>query len=280
MENTEEIINWALRDGPKLNLQATYYRGLDEYFNNIFDIKVTFSFNSQTFAGRGTDLDEDVAFCKALSEAVEHLACDYYNIPTTSGLSAHVQIELAKTHARNELIEHDAFLAHFLLGLQISKIDPGVKNLFIQDKIKIEVFHLCHSPVGEGVMVLANGLEADNPFGYIIGTSFKQNMQDAIPHAHIEVARTICHILSSKNIDDLTIEKFCNLQNYHFLNHGQLARNIDYASKLEAIFTKPIVKTLELCDLNSFTYEELSLNFLPTAPPVKLVRASNEKLQT
>lgn len=279
MENTQQVIDWTLRNKDFLDLQVIYYEGLIKYFNSIFDIGITIRFKNEIYKGRGTDKNEKTAYLKAFSECIERVACSHYKLNSTNGLAAHTIFEEAKINARNELIERDAFMCHYLLMSKLKPLSLQISGVNSFSGINIKLYEMYRSTLGVGVLALAYGASKVPRFGLISGTSFQNNEAGAVKHALIEVARNLDDIIESHTVNDISLEDFNNLNNYSFNNHGELSRNLAYAQLFENSLNSNLLE-IKLDYLKTdFRYEEIDITFIKKNLPLKLARAHNFKLQ-
>lgn len=281
MDDSQKVIDWSLRNRNKLGLKVEYYEGLRTYFPKIFDIGVFIDVSGKKSFGRGTDFNERVAYCKAFSEAIERSFLEIYNIKNSNGLAAHYKIENACQNAKQELIERDAFLCAFLIGKGFQKI-RSLKKLerivdgFANVGIEVQFYRLCTYDIGSCILVSANGRYHSTPFGFILGSAFEVNEEQASYKAFIEVIRNLDHLVRSKDNDSINLENFMNLKNHSFSDHGKLAKNLEYALKLESLFAQsqsgfiikvPPKNTFEyrLLDSSAFPIDGLPLNVFQCA---------------
>lgn len=280
MENSKKIIDWTLKNRNHFKLEVIYYRGLEKYFPDLFDIGLSIEHEGKKFKGRGSDKDETVAYLKAFSECIERIATFHYKLDTTNGLAAHYNIENAKVNAFNELIERDSFMCHFLLRSNFNRL--SYESRFKQlDKtgIKIEYFEMCRTDSIVAILVLATGSSASPAFGLLSGTACDKTENKAIAHAEIEMLRNLDHILECQKVDDITIENFNQIEYAELDDHGKLSKNVKYAKEYASgLKREPIDLSTTYCK-DDFQFEEIDLRFIANDIPIKLVRSLNPKLQ-
>ncbi len=91
----------------------------------LYDFEVLVKINSLEFQGRGTDENQDLALCKAVSEAYERYCVSILGLKNSNGCSAHLNIDLAIENAKKELIERDCFLYQFISNQGYKKMSSS-----------------------------------------------------------------------------------------------------------------------------------------------------------
>ncbi|MBC7428170.1 MAG: hypothetical protein H7336_06135 [Bacteriovorax sp.] len=283
MEDTKKIINWSLENADLLSLKVEYYTGLRKIFPHIFDIGIFIEVEGKVSHGRGTDDFEEVAYAKALSEALERASINYFNIKNTNGLAVHFDIDSAKKNGREELLERDAFLCHFLLGKGFIERNPfnnkfNFEHLSNQN-ISIKFFEMCRYQDGVGILCIANGESFKRPFGNIFGSAFGDNEEIVFKKAYIEVLRLVMHI-KDKEIVSINLAKFKELEKYNFSDHGKLSLDLEYSKKINSFINENVLDMTKEVQSEDFQYEILDLSLIPLPNlPLHIVWTRNFKLQ-
>jgi len=284
--NSQEIVNWSLLHQRQLSLKVEYYTGLQTYFPELYDIGIFIEINGDKNWGRGTDSDEKVAYCKALSEAVERSCLKIFDIKNSNGLAVHPDRYEACRIAKSEVLERDAFMCGFLLGntFKQAEVPSQWKNIVSSFRligIEIKIFEMCSYENGSGYLALAEGYKSKKPFGYIMGSSFAESSEVSKNKALIEVLRNLDHVVRVGDVDSISIEDF-NLKNsFNFHDHGLLAKNLDYAFSIRNIFdsSKCQVITPPAVD-DDFKYQSFDPSRFPVPElPLYMVQCSNSNLQ-
>jgi hypothetical protein len=282
VENSQKIIDWSIEHSKEMSLKAEYYTGLKLYAPNLFDIGISISVNNKIYYGRGSDIVEEVAYCKALSEAIERAALKIYDIENTNGLAVHPVLDDAKNNAKNELIERDAFLCHYLLkkGFDILDFEFKEVELFLKDNININFYELCNYSNNTGVMCVASGINHQAPFGLVIGSAFGDSILDCGYKALIEVMRGVAYILETPKRSSLNETEFNELTEISFKHHGELALNVEYCKNFLTLINSNKLRIDNNVPKDSFEFEELSNDLFPIANmPLYIVRCKNKKIQ-
>ena len=153
MEDKKKLSRWLLDNYKALELQVTQLKWVEEWIPGFHDFEVSIVMNGQVFKGRGIDRSSDLAFTKAGAEAIERAICEENGI-SSCGVAVHVDYNLAKVSARNELVERDRFFCHYLTKTAFGKTTPewssdwgGIGFLEIQEKLRghsiaIQVFEM------------------------------------------------------------------------------------------------------------------------------------------
>jgi hypothetical protein len=114
MANRARINEWYLKHADDLALRIRRLRWTQTWCPGFHDIEVSIRINGRTSLGRGFDQNEEIAFHKAGSEAIERHLCAYHGIGT-EGTAIHIDRELAAEGARLELLERQLYSRrHFL----------------------------------------------------------------------------------------------------------------------------------------------------------------------
>lgn len=239
VENSKKIIDWSLKYCEELFLQVEYYTGLKAFFPSLFDIGILIKINDQTYYGRGSDENEEVAYCKALSEAIERSILEIYKLENSNGLAIHPDLNTAISNAQDELIERDAFFCHYFLNRGFFEIEISSSKIKFENfnsLFKVSFYELCKSDNSIGVVCSLNGKGVAKPFGNIMGTAYGYDLNGVAEKALIEALRMFVFFYKSTNSISMSEHEFCNLKSFSFSHHGKLAIDLDYSEKLEHLF--------------------------------------------
>jgi hypothetical protein len=282
VENSEKIIQWTLYNSSYLKLRVEYYSEVKVYSSSLFDIGLYITINQKEYFGRGTDSNEEIAYCKAFSEAVERSSLAIFNIKNTNGLAAHPILEEAQKNARNEVLERDAFFCAFLLKRGFK---PYRSNLikrciyFIDQKIEINFYEMCRYKNEVGILCVASGKDYIVPFGSISGSAFGASESLVAEKALLEVVRVLTNICFTKEVKSLTITDFEKIEDVGFRDHGKLALDIEYAKKMHEILNYPYLDIRNAWE-SHFSYESFDMKKFPLPDiPLFVVQATNNQLQ-
>ena len=278
MENSEKIIKWSLDNKKLLNLEVVYYTGLKDFLPEVEDIGINIKINNSTFHGRGTDLIEEIAYLKALSECIERATTYYSGIPNTNGVATHFDLSSAKANARDELIERDAFLCNFLLGSKLRKIQTRTINrISTKEIITLDYYEMSKCFLGIGVLAIMNS--SHDFLSY--GLAFSNYLEKSVEKSTFELLRDFVHFENNQNIQSITIEEFNISQHSNLNSHGNVSKSKKY---LELFLNSIANNNLRTSTLNyeevDFSYKIISHHDLFPNCPLHVVQAINPKLQT
>lgn len=286
MESSEKIVHWSLKYSDLLKLKVEYYSLMKEYLPNIFDIGVFVTVHGKEYYGRGTDYSESIAYCKALSEAIERSVLSLFEFDNSNGLAVHPILGNAIENAKNEIIERDAFLVKFLLNSGMKKIEDdflSINKKFSSDGIAISFYEMCKYENGVGILCVADGRRRKVPFGHITGTSFASNHEKALLHALVEVLRNLLSILKKENIPKISVADFSTLndKDINFSHHGRLSLDTEYANYFQSLLDSYPIALEDNIIEEGFYHEILNLNSfsLPEFPLIA-VRVNHPQLQS
>ena len=270
----------------QIKFKVTRFNWISEFLPYYTDLNFEFIFKDQKYNGRGTAQSEELALIKAAAEAIERCVCAQYKIHT-NGVAFHFDIDAAKLNARNELIERDLALCHYLtqtpfqhLKDEIPHFLNGAIQKFSNTHVNISLFKMKTVGNLKPVICLAEGNNAPVPFGLIIGLGCKESLHSAIESAFLECAKNVVYILHSNQVDTLSecdFESIKAIPNNHFLyalnpmTHLALAPLLEDSKKNKTIFVEAIN--------NDFQFEILKSDFLNLGINFYIVRAQNPSLQ-
>lgn len=236
VEDSKKIIDWSLKYSEELSLQVEYYTGLKSFIPDLFDIGILIKVNEKTYYGRGSDTNEETAYCKALSEAIERSILSIYNLKNTNGLAIHPNFRIAAKNAKDELIERDAFFCHYLLDKgfhQIKITSKKINEAVSLVNCKVTFYELCQSDGSIGILCSINGKEYVKPFGNILGTAYGQGIEEVAEKALIEALRMFIFFCSSSTKLPMSEQEFLSVQDVDFSHHGKLALDLNYSKEFE-----------------------------------------------
>lgn len=252
---------WILSDFSKLNVEVkklTWTLGVLPHFH---DYVVYIKYKNEIFYGRGTDLNEEVALKKAISEAIERIFLINSDLKNSNGIAAHPDLRHSQINSMNELVERDLFLSHFLTNTPFNKLSSTcLKNLseafsFVEtNKHDVSLFATKKSNYGETIVCVISGR---NDFGCIIGLSLNSgNLHEAIEKSFIEAFRQYFYLLSNNKLtDNISLEDFLELSVITIKDHGKLALDCTYYNSISDLFSSS-------SDLSNTFYEPHDFNFL------------------
>jgi hypothetical protein len=187
------LISWALRRADDLNLKATKFTWVDSIYPEYTDFRVNIKIDGKNYQGRGTDVDKNKAFAKALTEAIERqVSTQIYqskngnDMPWT--LCAHNSVANAREGAQRELLERDLFyfLNHYRISIKPYEIeiDSHLKSICEKTNVQIKQFLI---PCAENYLAITASTHVD--FDLITGLSLHPQIQSALKQSEFECLR-------------------------------------------------------------------------------------------
>lgn len=200
MADLSLLTKWALKNAKNFNISAIRFKWVDTWLPGFFDYRVKLTVREKEYIGRGTDLNENIAFDKALAEAVERMAVSDMDFPWAT--AAHVNYNEACIAAYRELLTIDRVLCHHFCKIPFKNISLKIldglilsKNLIYQlskNNLHLELCEL--RPVKDSVIVAAfiwSEIEdKDRVKGIVSGFGCASKIEEAALHATIECLRT------------------------------------------------------------------------------------------
>lgn len=283
VENSKKIIDWSLEHSEELFLQVEYYTGLKIFFPSLFDIGIFIKINEKTYYGRGSDENEEIAYCKALSEAIERSVLEIYKLENSNGLAVHPDLNIAISNAQDEIIERDAFFCHYFLNrgfFEIKISNSKIKLENCNSLFKLSFYELCKSDNSIGVLCSLNGKEFAKPFGNILGTAYGRDLNNVAEKALVEALRMFTFFNKNSNSFSISEQDFLNLKDFTFSHHGKLALDLRYSEKLESFFSnnKMLMNSSYSKEIFKNTILNPSLFPIPNIP-LFFVKSSSDFLQ-
>lgn len=130
MENQKRLEDWIEINHKELGLSVTSLNWTKDNNLDFYDFYSTIQISNRVYQGRGTSRIKNEAIIKSIVEAIERVVC-FDNDIHSNGVAAHSSIDMAKENAKNELIERDNYLSHYLLHYKGKSInsDPRLNDL-------------------------------------------------------------------------------------------------------------------------------------------------------
>lgn len=248
MANQKTLTDWILKNQNHLDLRIKDCTWIRKVFPGWFDIDLSIKVNGETFFGRGSAPDPDLALSKAFCEAVERNVCASHGTSST-GVAGHVIPMEAQENARLELYERK-FLADAFekgeIGLSVADYQP-MRNRYSGLGIEVNLYEVASIDSVRVFMCLANGEKFRLPFGGILGLGSSKSRDHAIQKALIECLRNLeSHIETPTS--SITKEEFEALDQKAGLDRQALLKNVPYFSELSKKMTASA--SVERLDLN------------------------------
>lgn len=257
MDDSQRVIQWILEHAHQIQLSVKAYNW-SEVINTdcgIKDCQASIIFNNKKYIGRGTALNEDDSFLKAIGEAFDRYLFDLSDQLTTNGFAIHSTPTNAKVNAISELIERDRFFCHFLTETPFyeSKIkinDLPINNNIFQflekNNINYGMFEMRKLNNYSSFIFFAEGLKHNPSFGFSFGLGCNLDPKKAACSSIIEGLVNLLFRIDNSNYNSLSLTEFLNQANEYLngnpnkidilKNHEKLAFNLDYFLKIKHLF--------------------------------------------
>jgi hypothetical protein len=244
MANETIALAWLLEHSQEYQLKIQTMSWIEKAFPGWTDVCCTLNINGNEITSWGASETADIALLKAFSEATEREVLQQDGSPTSNGFAAHLSPDKARQNAMFELIERDLFFCHFLSNSEFIPIAddkkigwkwlPKIESLICTLDLRIRYYILGNF----GILCAIDGLESKNKIGFIIGSSYKEDLEVAAISATIESLRQAYFIRRDNNGKGISLNQFCQINKPDFKDHGELALNIDYANQIAPLFSK------------------------------------------
>lgn len=226
------IQEWVLRNHKKLKLVIEEFQWPKEINISINDIQVNIEFDGIKATGRSVDENESSALLKAIAESIERWVLQKYNLPSSNGIAAHTNLVEAQISARNELLERDNFLCHYLTrtpwshaNKKILELNPIYKIAQINN-FQIEIGWIKSFLDQYVVISLAKNITQKNNSnvqGIYLGLACTNTLEASILKSFNELTMTLGHALTNGKSNPISLEQFNNLSEWGPEVHGKLA---------------------------------------------------------
>lgn len=208
-QNNLELFLWIQKNRGRLDLSISEnlpYRRL----TGVHAYSVVLKLHGVVRAGYGYDPSPIIALNKAFSEVVERFYCVHRGGLSTSGYATHFLPDAARTSARLELIERDAFLSHFLTETPFVEIDaekivcPSIDLQQIRSRLEkrgcsLSLFRMNSDFRVQAVMAVISGDQGKVPFGMKVAASTSPiSLEAAVQSAVLESTACASGLLFAK----------------------------------------------------------------------------------
>lgn len=232
MANQKTLTDWILRNQNPLDLRIRECTWIRKVFPGWYDIDLSIKVSGETFFGRGSAPDPDIALSKAFCEAVERSVCASLRISST-GVAGHIVQVKAQESARLELYERK-FLADAFekeeIGLSVADYQ-SLRTRYSSLGIKVDLYEVASLSSVRVFMCLANGENFRIPFGGILGLGSSDNRDHAIQKALIECFRNLEAHIETPTCS-MAKHEFEALDQKTGLDRQALLKNVSYFSDL------------------------------------------------
>jgi hypothetical protein len=211
------LIDWALANREQLQLVVTTLDWPSRWASDLFDFQATIDVEGETFIGRGTATNEELALTKALAEACERAiisrqAGQPENKPI--GCAVHTDPVQAKHKAALELIERSVidFIWQNHCGSRAAHFIPArcveTAKRFYLTGIQLHFRQLNKQFGAITTLCIATGLNAKKPFGVVIGLGCARTLEESLTSAAVEVIRNVVADLEGSGLQRLSFADY------------------------------------------------------------------------
>jgi len=218
----------------------------------------------------------------AIAEAFERAIMRNRNGLSSNGIAAHVDLQKARDAARDELLERDLFLCHYLTltAFERSRSHP-LSDRMSAAGVDLRLFSSRASAGIEVAVAVADGRRAAHPFGAVVGLGASQDADVAVAKAVRECVPNVLALLEGVASPPLSAVDLARLRDPG--PHDQLRWSFSPLSIdgiLPLLNGSSRAMPSEPQGAGEFSYELLhSPGDELGAPPLFVVRCVNEGLQ-
>ena len=239
MAAKKAVADWISTYAQSLNLKFTNLTWPRTMMPGWHDVESSITWNNQIFTGRGTAKSEQGAFTKAFAEVIERIAVKETRSPHSSGFAVHTSIESARTGAKLELFERDAFLCHFLTNTPFKSLNANPETTPIVSMLSSLGVRcgLCQMIGVSGyshVVFYAMGDKCKRPFGLLVSSASALWIDEAILNAAIQGVRSVVALVENERAKESLASARANTPEWHRLQ----GLDLEYGNWFEDTFLK------------------------------------------
>ena len=251
MATTEKLIKYMLDNQEALDLEVEHFNWTKSWGLNLYDLEVKITIDDRFFTGRGTDENQELAFCKASAEALERATVFYSPLKNSNGVAAHIDRSKAIEASKNELLERDIYLCHYLTTIpmkridydKIAKKDKIIKGIIVKLAAKELDLHILEMNSAldniHTICVAVFGEQSTSPFGMTIGFGTNADLITAIKSALFESMRNVSNFMENpKDIPAIDVIQFWASETITGREHLQLSKSFIFTSHVKDYFEK------------------------------------------
>lgn len=278
------LIQWAFRNKDKIQLSVSEIEKTPFHLDGYSDYEVTLNYLDHVATGRKASRSAIQALEIALSEAIERAVFHEGLFYTTNGMAAYPNVDGARLHAKQELIERDLFLCHYLTMTPFYPYPfqhPLVGDLW---KLGIEMsFHRTASWNNcSCVVAIASGEKFKRPFSYIIGSGASANLSDAASKAILEAALNVIHVIEDKTSTAISLGDFLSIEMPGVEDQLRMAMSFDVREGIKPLLQYRTDKVIPNVSAENDAFEFQVLHqpdVEQSRAPLYVVRCFNRDLQ-
>lgn len=288
MANLSRIDKWLSENMKEFDMRIVELQWPSLIGLSGHDVSFEINVNGHKTRGRGSDKSKEIALYKAVSESIERLFVEAKIVNSSNGMAAHLDLNIAKSVAEQELWERDIFLASFHLRLPVKLINPpkpvldfGIRQTLIKWGVDLNYYHIGSVNSLKVVMCIANGAKAEKYFGIIIGFGSHFDLETASTKASWECLRHVSYNLNNLE-QELSLKDFERIEHPTIADHGRLALSKEYTllfnEWLKNVKSEPFDFTTLTSETEFNILNLAMINGLENCP-LRVVRAKNLNLQ-
>ena len=293
MADQEEISEWIAENAEELDLQVTRLIWTDLWLPGYASVTASVLVDGQRYIGYGIDRNADVAVVKSVVESIERSLKYYNELPNTSGIAGHTNVDQACLNAQGELVERDAFFCHYLSGFPMV-ISSTWKTLIGSD-IDIAKIDCLLREVGIELvmadMAAPNGWRAfccigfgenasPKPFGVIVGLGCHRQAHVAVQKAFLECLTNVVAKISGSLPEPMTEHDFNLHPSPSVYEHLRVGLDPDTAPLMRKLVSNVGGIPYASLDLDQIMLRPLAVPEIFRLSPLTFYRATSSSAQT
>ena len=285
-----ELTDWLLNNSDRLSLRAEKYRWIDEWLPGFFDYGVIIKVDGKDYSGRGIDKNEQLAFEKAASEALERAAVKTARLKMLWSTAAYPNYEGAALRAYRELVGIDRVFCHHYSEKKIRRMDWGETGGYFPDgalykqikksRIDFSLYELRPTLDSKVVCGIASGGGLGFN-GFLSGFGADKDIKSAAAHAAIECLRTVaaCLLTEYSPKEPLEVLKRRGEPRWHYW----MAQSAEALAHLKGrLLPRPeeqVTLKAEDISISDVSFERIdSLRTVYPDLPLEIAQAKSEKM--
>jgi hypothetical protein len=292
MADISRLIDWALAHASQIDLKVTKLQWIDSWLPGHYDYQVSITHSGVKHKGRGIDLDESVAFGKAVAESFERLAMSDYENPWAT--AAYLNPEGAARRAYQELLSIDRAICHHYGKVRFKNLDTEIlsdvfqlkqlKKMLAKNGLVLHLYELRPTTDAKVCTMLIWHTDSNHPIkGFVNGFGCSNNLEEAAKHAAYECLRTATAIYLGNARPEEPLETLNTQGNswWHFWSSQSKASKNYFMDNLVPLNNETnafIPEHISYSDANIVPVETLHVLFPDL--PLSIAQASAERLIT
>jgi hypothetical protein len=229
------VTDWAIEHSSELNLRVDVFEWTSRWIPGYFDCSVSIEVDGSNFVGRSTSKDSELSLTKAIAEAVERAAVAFHRLPSSNGVAAHTQPNIAIRNGFWELFERDSFLCHYLTQTPFFSLPAsdslelvrGAKEAAAKLGVSLDVYGMSVPNGLAGAVCIARGAKCRRRFGILVSSGCNSELHMAVESAVLSCLRNVSAWLDGQNIKVLSRDEFLELGEWGPEEHRAVGLHLD-----------------------------------------------------